>query len=463
VEARRAPATGKEPGAFPRAPMYGFFGRAPELHRLERRLLAHRAVVLHAMGGMGKTSLAREAAFWGSRTGLFPDGACFVSFEQAGGAHRAVQVLGAYFEGAEFEKTPAEEQERRARELFQTKRVLVVWDNFESVLPAFQVGEVVPLYPDEERAEVYKLFCSWVAEEKGLGRLLVTCRPEETNLGVYNMELGGLAQADALAMLHRVMQKAEVQKTYEPEQLVSLLKALDDHSLSIELVGPHLKDMGPREIVRDFHRLLDKFTREADDERNRSLKASIEFSLMRLSKEAREAVKWLGLFQGGVFEEILLDVSRMDPAAWEQARGELEATALVSVERDIMPYLRFHPTLAVAEGDGAAEAGVRERYVEVYYDVGAAVDKALRGSNPRGGMEVLAREEESFRRAVSLAFEQVAYDRASTMGETLAIYLQMAGRRRERDRWGHGSQARSGRAGSAKQCPTGRWRKRGHC
>jgi CHAT domain len=312
-EVRRAPAQGEEAGAFPREPMYGFFGRARDLQRLERQFLAHRAVVLHAMGGMGKTSLAREAAFWGSRTGLFPDGACFVSFEQAGGAERAVQVIGAYFEGAAFEKRPAEEQHRRARELFQTKRVLVVWDNFESVLPTFQEKEAMPLYPDEEQAEIFELFCSWTEEKKGLGRLLITCRPEETGLGtVCKVELGGLARADALSLLYGVMQKARVTRTSEPEALVGLLKAVDYHPLSIELVGPHLKDMGPEEIIADFQGLLDEFKGEADVERNRSLKASLGFSLMRLSKGAREAVQWLGLFRGGMFELVLLLVSKIN-------------------------------------------------------------------------------------------------------------------------------------------------------
>jgi hypothetical protein len=352
AEARRGPATGSEPGAFPGKPMYGFVGRAPELHRLERRFLKHRAVLLHAMGGMGKTSLAREAAWWLTKpAGMFPDGACFVSFEQAGGAQRAVQVIGAYFEGADFEKRPADEQRRRARELFQTKRVLVVWDNFESVLPAFQAGEKVVPYPEEEREEIYKLFRSWTEEEKGLGRLLVTCRPEDNaGLGaVCKVELKGLARPDALSLLHKVMQMAGVTKTYERQALVDLLKAVDDHPLSIELVGPHLKNVEPEKIVADFRKLLDTFKGDAEVERNRSLRASIGFSLMRLGKEAREAVRWLGLFQGGVFEQLLLDVSRMDPAVWEQARGELETTALVCVERDVdvdgRPYPLAAPSL----------------------------------------------------------------------------------------------------------------------
>jgi tetratricopeptide (TPR) repeat protein len=439
---RRAPATGDEPGAFPGEPMYGFFGRARELHHIERLLLKHRAVVLHAMGGMGKTSLSREAAFWWTMpTGLFPDGACFVSFEQPGGAQRAVQVLGAYFEGTDFEKRPAEDQERRARELFRAKRVLMVWDSFETVLPAFQEGETIVPYPAEERAQIYKLFKEWTAEdENGLGRLLVTCRSEETGLGsVCKVALEGLAMADALSLLYRVMQTAAVTAAYDRGALVGLLDAVERHPLSIELVGPHLRTMTPEGIVDDFQGLLGKFAGEAGEARNRSLSASIEFSLKRLSEGAREAVRWLGLFRGGVFEEVLLDVSHMDPMAWAEVRIELEATALVRAEPEIeingRPYLRFHPTLAVASGNELFETGIKYRYVEVYLTVGKGIAKALRGSSPRRGMEVMAREEANFARAVGWALEQGAYQPASDMGDTLLDYLERTGRLRERDRY----------------------------
>src|SRR5205823_3591880 len=124
---------------------------------------------------------------------------------------------------------------------------------------------------------------------------------------------------------------------------------------SIELVCPHLKAVTPDAIVADFHKLLPTFTGDADVERNRSLLASLAFSTSRLSALAQEALPWLGLFSGGVFEKILLDVSEIEPMVWETVRAELEATALVRVERETLvggrPYLRFHPTLTfVAAG-----------------------------------------------------------------------------------------------------------------
>ncbi len=62
-----------------------------------------------------------EAAHWWTRSGLFRDGACFLSFEQFASAERVVQVLGAYLEGPKFDQLPAAEQRRRVLEVFREK------------------------------------------------------------------------------------------------------------------------------------------------------------------------------------------------------------------------------------------------------------------------------------------------------------------------------------------------------
>ena len=456
---RRMPVEGEEPGAFPRPPIYRFHGRARELYLLQREFHSFRAILLHAMGGMGKTALAREAAFWWTRTGLFPDGACFVSFERGGGADWIALTLGTYLEGPEFERLGSDEQSARAKALFQSKKVLMVWDNFESVLPAFQSDEPAPVVTDDEQSRIQELFQDWTEPPAGHGRLLITCRPAEAGLtGARRKELHGLARPDALSLLVRVMKIHDVELTDErltKEGLDELLKVLANHPLSIELVGPHLKEMTPEEIVADFEKLLAEFKTGEGKERNESLLASLAFSTRRLSPQAQSALPWLGLFSGGVFEEILLSVSEVDPEVWESVRGELEATALVRVEREILladrPYLRFHPTLSYAAriphtGHLPEEEGeegvsnldsddVRKRFIGVYRAVAKGIHKALRGSNPRTGMEVMAREEVNIRAAVRLALESRAYTEASAMGHTFRDYLERCARFRERDSW----------------------------
>ncbi|HEX3529486.1 MAG TPA: tetratricopeptide repeat protein [Thermoanaerobaculia bacterium] len=445
----RSPAGRGEPSPFPPSPQYGFQGRARELYELERLFRSQRGIVLHAMGGMGKTALATEAAQWWTRSGLFRDGACFLSFERSMTADRAVQVLGTYLAGPKFEQLPAIEQRRRAIELFGQKDVLLVWDNYESVLPQWNVGvEGAAVhgspYTDDERHRLAELFRDLTAGS-GKGCLLVTCRPGDTGLpGAQRYELEGLARADSLWLLASILRRYGLtlaDPRLRREQLDPLLRDLADHPLSLELVGPHLRTLTPEEIRADFGKLLAKFQQEAAEERNQSLLVSLEFSRRHLSPAAREALPWLGLFSGGVFEDLLLDVSQIAPEAWEPIRRELEGIALLRTEADLQigkrPFLRFHPTLAAAVADPtlAQNPEIRQRFFGVYLALRQALHKALTGSQSRAALEVLNREEANYRTAVQWAVADQQLPAVAALGDTFSLYLQRSGRLRERDAW----------------------------
>jgi tetratricopeptide (TPR) repeat protein len=435
-------------GGLPRAPLYGFQGRARELYRLERSLQTERAVLLHAPGGMGKTALATEAASWLTETGLFPNGACFISFERPITAESIAQTLGMYLEGPAFEAMPAEAQVARAIALFQAARVLLIWDNFESILPNFAAGaadvEEPTLYPAEERQRIVELYRQLIAEPQGNGRLLITCRPGEAGLpGAWPMELAGLIRPDSLHLLGRVMFRhglALDDPRFTREELGELLDLLSDHPLSIELVGPHLVGLTPRQIIDDFAGLLDRFIGEADEERNRSLLKSLRFSTSRLGPRAREALAWLGLFRGGVFETNLLEISQMEPAGWETIRAELVDTALVRTEQEILiddrPYLRFHPTLEHLHASTAKYSeSTRQNFVGVYQILSTKINQSLVGGNPKEGIAVFSLEEMNYRKAIVWAIAADQFDFVERMVDTLCRHMKFVGRLREEDRW----------------------------
>ena len=436
----------EEPGRFPLPPQYGFHGRAQELYKLERRFRTERGLVLHAMGGMGKTALATEAAHWWTRSGLFRDGACFLSFEQFASAERVVQVLGAYLDGPKFEQFPAAMQCRRVLELFRQHDVLMVWDNFESTLPQFNdgVGALDNPYTDDERHRLAELFRDLIAGP-GQGRLLVTCRPGDTGLpGAGRHELHGLARADSLWLLSHVLKRDGLtldDPRFDRDRLDPLLRDLADHPLSLELVGPHLRTLSPEKIRADFTTLLAQFQQDAPEGRNQSLLASLEFSRRHLSAAARAALPWLGLFRGGVFEDNLLGVSQLDREAWEPIRRELEGIALVWPDREFQVaghrFLRFHPTLgsAAAEAALAQQPEIRQRFIGVYGTLMGALDTALTGSQSRAALEILDREEANYRTAVQWAVDDRQFQAAAALGNSFRQYLERSGRLRERDAW----------------------------
>lgn len=444
----RGPATRRdEPGPFPPPPQYGFQGRARELYEIEGQLRNQRGIVLHAMGGMGKTALATEAAHWWTRSGLFRDGACFVSFEQFAGADRVVQVLGSYLDGLRFEQLPAAEQRRRAVEHFRQRRVLMVWDNFESTLPQFNEDDAAAHggpYTDDERRRLSELFRDLTAGP-GRGCLLVTCRPGETGLPASrHYELQGLARADSLWLLSRILKRNGLSlddPRLSRDSLDPLLRDLADHPLSLELVGPHLRTLAPEKIRKDFGRLLREFRQAAPEGRNQSLLASLEFSRRHLSPAAREALAWLGLFRGGVFEVVLLELSQLVPEAWEPVRRELQGTALLRPEHEFQlddrPFLRFHPTLAsaAADADLAQRPEIRHRFVRAYLALAVTLDQGLKGSQSRLALEILNREEVNYRAAVQWAVADQQLEAAAALADPFSLFLERSGRLRERDAW----------------------------
>src|SRR5439155_1762242 len=101
------------------------------------------------------------------------------------------------------------------------------------------------------------------------------------------------------------------------------------------------------------------------------------------------------------------------------------------------PFLRFHPTLAIASTDSrvAEQPETRQRFIGVYLALMRVLEKALRGSQSRAALEILSREEANYRTAVRWAVADQQHQAAATLGETFRDYLQMSGRLRERDAW----------------------------
>jgi tetratricopeptide (TPR) repeat protein len=430
---------------FPPPPLYRFHGRAQELLDLERAFRRHPALVLSGGGGMGKTALSREAAHWWRRTGRF-DHAVFCSFEQKAGAENVIQVLGKALEGDGFSSRSAEEQWQTAVKLFRGKRVLLVWDNFESTLPIYQQGEQAdsPLvFSEESRLQLRRLYGELTAGEPR-GRLLVTCRPDDTLLpGIEKVSLSGLARADSLHLLAAVLARGgltlEKRPGYERHEVDDLLTMLADHPLSISLVAPHFRTLTPQVIREEFHSLVDRFKDDtAPEGRNRSLLASLEFSKRHLSPEARRLLPYLAWFEGGVFEQFLLAFADLTSEAWVPLQSELVATALVTaekVEQVKTPYLRFHPTLphAARPGEVPNAAEAEQRFIAVYRDVMRMAEEVVHGGPPAAGMALLAREEANCRSAIARAFRCGSRHDGWRMAETLRLYLERSGRLRERE------------------------------
>lgn len=424
---------------MPSVPRYGFRGRARELLKLERWLLQGKVVVVSGFGGIGKTALAREAADWLTRTKLY-ERACFVSFEHGGDAIMLLSVLGQFLGISDGHYNPHESTSALAQlaPVLKKKRTLLIADNLESILP----GGEAPL-ASELRTQLWDIFLALAHMRVGV--LLIS---RDTAFGesrfvsdshVALLPLRGLRPNDAYILASHLLDDLAIDPVCAPySEVRDLLVQLDHHPLAIQLVLPALRNVSLSAIRTDFAALLPTFMDDTETGRNRSLLASLQYSLQRLSQEQQTLLSRLAQFEGGASEDTLLAITEISENEWTRLLPALEQSALVTREqvhkKVSVPFLHFHPVLTfflrsqLSIEDGA----LQRRYTQHYYALAQRLYfEDLR--NPHPVRPLARRELPNFRRAIRLLLETGQVPAAIEMVNHLARFLTIFGLGYERD------------------------------
>jgi hypothetical protein len=122
----------------PLAPVGRFVGRDDIIYQLELACRLQRVVVIHGPGGTGKTELAKAFGRWWQDTGgvEVTNGVIFHSFEPGVatfGLDGVISSVGLQLFGPDFALLAAEERHHLVTQTLREHRLLLVWDNFESV------------------------------------------------------------------------------------------------------------------------------------------------------------------------------------------------------------------------------------------------------------------------------------------------------------------------------------------
>jgi tetratricopeptide (TPR) repeat protein len=427
--------------AMPPEPRYSFRGRAFELLQIERHLLRNRLVVVSGFGGIGKTALVREAAAWLTRTGLYAS-VCFVSCEQGGDASTLLSELGTFLNITEAAYDPQKLETALALlpPILVARPTLVIADNLESLLP----GGEFPLGPGL-RAQLWQTLLALA--RAGAGVLLTSRDPltSEALLApgsqVAHLPLRGLTPDDAYALASRLFTDLGIDRARAPyAELRDLLIQLDHHPLAIQLVLPTLRERTMDTIQTSFAALLPHFTTDTVSGHNRSLLASLEYSLRRLSEAQRTLLPYLALFEGGANESCLLDITEISETAWSPFRQALAQAALLIIEPLPgwnSPYLHFHPILTpyLRSQPGASPApDLQARFIDSYTAFAASLYQQDT-EHPQRIRAMLVRELPNLRAALSLLLASEMpkhWDQMVDLAAILTSFLDHLGLWRER-------------------------------
>src|SRR6185437_797855 len=163
-----------------------FVGRDDLFYQLEAAAGRQRVVVLTGPGGTGKTEVARGFARWWRDTRGVDDPRLVLwhSFEPgvaSFGLDGVIAGAGLAVFGPDFARLDQAGRLEAVRGLLGRFRVLLVWDNFETVREMPDPGGVTPPLDQAGRAEL-RAFVDWV-RDRSRSAVIITSRAGEDWLG----------------------------------------------------------------------------------------------------------------------------------------------------------------------------------------------------------------------------------------------------------------------------------------
>jgi len=373
-------------------PATPFLGRDRELGEV-RTLLARgsvRLLTLTGAGGTGKTRLALQSA--GALAERYPDGVYWVPLAPLRDPRLvlqgAAQAVGA---------------EDGLHEHIADKQLLLLLDNFEHLLDAAtDTAALLAACPNLT--------------------LLVTSREPLQVSGEQEYPVPPLVHAEAIDFF--TTRARAVKPDFAPDDAVpEICRRLDDLPLALELAAARVKALSPQQILARLQQRLPLLTGGARDlaERQRSLRATIEWSYDLLTEDEQRLYARLAVFRGGCTLE----------AAEQIAHAELD-TMQSLVDKSLLRHnedrywmletIREHASERL---DSSGEAdGIHDRHARRYLALAEAADPHMRSVTLRGPthdsqewLDRLETEHDNLRAALS---------RLAAEGET-QLALRLAG------------------------------------
>ncbi len=355
-------------------------GRKKELADILRLLRdSARLVTVTGPGGMGKTRFALEAASELIET--FRDGVWWIGLAPIRDARLVLPTIA---NALGLQGDPAAELGR--------KELLLLLDNFEHVVDA-AVGV----------AEIQRR-CAGVA-------VLVTSREPLHVAGERELALAPLAESPAVELFRQRADAVAPGFDVDYAALVELCDRLDRLPLALELAAARVKVAPVQELLRRLDQRLPLLTsrRRDVDERQRTLRATIEWSYELLDEAEQSDFAGLSVFAGS-----------FDAAAAEAVCGtDLDALESL-VDKSLLHrrddgrffMLETIREYAASALDDAARGSVRDRHLDYFLGLVIEAEVELAGDRFEETLAMLAVEENNVRAALARACDNGDAERA---------------------------------------------------
>src|SRR5215211_4791483 len=352
----------------------------------------HRVLTLTGSGGAGKTRLALQLA--ADVVEEFPNGVFFVSLAPV----RDWELVAPTIAGTlGLRGQPGETVLETLGDYLSDKELLLVLDNFEQVLAA---------------APAVAGLC---AGAPGL-KLLVTSRTPLHLSGERTYPVPPLELRESVRLFADRAHAAALEFAVTDENadaVAEICRRLDRLPLAIELAAPRIRSLPPEALLRRLDQRLKLLTGGAQDldERQRTLRATIEWSYELLPTAERELFAQLGVFVGGCrldAAEALCDSLEIDVLDGLQSLVE---KSLLRQRADADGEPRFWMLETIREyacellADGGTFEDVRRRHADWFLALAERADLESRTADQAAWFDRLDADNDNLRAALDWAEE----------------------------------------------------------
>ena len=454
----RAAGAGRDGGAGSLDPVGVFVRRDDLLFELEAAARLQKVVVLCGPGGTGKTELAKAFGRWWRDTGGIdnPEWVLWHSFEPgvaSFGLDGVITETGLAVFGPDFAHLDTEERRQVVEGLLAQRRLLLIWDNFETVhsMPD-PAGATAPL--DDAGCATVKGFLARLAAH-GRSAVVITSRTPEDWLGpVRRISLGGLAREEAAQYAGELLAPYPAAAPRRARRAFGeLLEWLDGHPLSMRLILPRLDTASPEALLESLRGITPLPAGDAGGDQATSLAASITYSFTHLTGETRRRLPAVGLFHGVASADVLAGFSgvpgvpgRFAGASRQDWRQTLDDAAQVGL---LIPLgsdmYRVHPALPAylaarwrAEDpdsyDSARDAATRALAVACA-DLGGWLDQQIGSGDARFAYAVIGLQRRTLGALLGYALDHQMWQQAEAIARPLTYYWDARGLDEEANAW----------------------------
>ena len=321
---------------------YGFIGRDRELLKLERAIRKDTpAILVHGLGGVGKTTLARGFVKWLRDTeGM---AACmWLGFIGIRSAEYVINSMGGPLFGPNFIAADMDQKIEALAHALRENRLVIVWDNFE-------VAAGIPgTYIDANLSTKDQQLLLRLLEKirGGKSKVIVTSRSEENWLGIQRLKvsIGGLIGEERWEYCDKILDGLGLSVDRTDKDQVELMDLLNGHPLAMRVILPKLENMSAKQVIDAVRSNMKALGPGAE-----SLYATLQFAVEQLDEELKPLLIPLGMHEGFAQVDAMTYMATQVDEKWtrEKIDAFFPALAAAGLVQNIAQGILYelHPAL----------------------------------------------------------------------------------------------------------------------